>query len=45
MYYSVRHYKEETQLVGLFFTKGIVEELVVKIVDKYTYKQLIKIVF
>ena len=45
MYYSVRHYKEETQLVGLFFTKGVVEELVVKIVDKYTYKQLIKIVF
>ena len=45
MYYSVRHYKEETQLVGLFFTKGAVEELVVKIVDKYTYKQLIKIVF
>ena len=45
MYYSVRHYKEKTQLVGLFFTKGVVEELVVKIVDKYTYKQLIKIVF
>ena len=45
MYYSVRHYKEETQLVGLFFTKGVVEELEVKIVDKYTYKQLIKIVF
>ena len=45
MYYSLRYYKEETQLVGLFFTKGVVEELVVKIVDKYTYKQLIKIVF
>ena len=34
MYYSVRYYKEETQLVGLFFTKGVAEELVVKIVDK-----------
>ena len=45
MYYSLRYCKEETQLVGLFFTKGVVEELVVKIVDKYTYKQLIKIVF
>ena len=45
MYYLLRYYKEETQLVGLFFTKGVVEELVVKIVDKYTYKQLIKIVF
>ena len=37
MYYSLRYYKEETQLVGLFFTKGVVE-LVVKILDKYTYK-------
>ena len=27
MYYSLRCYKEETQLVGLFFTKGVVEEL------------------
>ena len=35
MYYSLRYYKEETQLVGLFFTKGVVE-LVVKILDKYT---------
>ena len=35
---------EETQLVGLFFTKGIVE-LVVKIMDKYTYKEFLKIIF
>ena len=35
MYYSLRYYKEETQSVGLFFTKGVVE-LVVKILDKYT---------
>ena len=39
MYYSLRYYKEETQLVGLFFTKGVV----VKIVDKYTYKDFLKI--
>ena len=36
MYYSLRYYKEETQLVGLF-TKGTVE-LVIKILDKYTYR-------
>ena len=42
MYYSLRYYKEETQLVGLFFTKGVVEELVVKIVDKYIYKEFLK---
>ena len=36
MYYSLRYYKEETQLVGVFFTKGVVE-LVAKILDKYTY--------
>ena len=35
MYYSLKYYKEETHLVGLFFTKGAVE-LVVKILDKYT---------
>ena len=29
IYYSLRYYKKETQLVGLFFTKGVVE-LVVK---------------
>ena len=37
MYYSLRYYKEEIQLVRLFFTKGVVE-LVVKILDKYTYR-------
>ena len=42
MYYSQRYYKEETQLVGLFFTKGAVE-LVVKMLDKYTYKEVLKI--
>ena len=33
MYYSLRYYNEEAQLVGLFFTKGVAE-LVVKILDK-----------
>ena len=37
MYCSLRYYKDETQLVRLFFTKGVVE-LVVKILDKYTYR-------
>ena len=37
MYYSLRYYKEETQLVGLFFTKGVVE-LMVKILDEYNYR-------
>ena len=44
MYYSIRYYKEETQLVGLFFMEGVVE-LVVKILDKYTYKEFLKIIF
>ena len=44
MHYSLRYYKEETQLVGLFFTKGVVEELVVKILHKYTYKEFLKII-
>ena len=35
MYYSLRYYEEETQLVGMFFTKGAVER-VVKTLDKYT---------
>ena len=30
--------------MGLFFTKGVVE-LVVKILDKYTYKEFLKIIF
>ena len=37
MYDLLRYYNEETKLVGLFFTKGVVE-LVVKILDKYTYR-------
>ena len=37
MCYSLRYYKEETQLVGLFFTKGVVE-LMVKILDEYAYR-------
>ena len=37
MYYSLRYHKEETQLVGPFFTKGVVE-LVAKILDKYTHR-------
>ena len=32
MYDSLRYYKEEKQLVGLFFTKGIVK-LLIKILD------------
>ena len=36
MYYSLRYYKEETHVMRLF-TKGVVE-LVVKILDKYTYR-------
>ena len=44
MYYSVRYYKKKTQLVELFFIKGILE-LVVKILDKYTYKEFLKIPF
>ena len=44
MYYSLRYYKEETQLVRLFFTKGVVE-IVVKIIDKSTYKEFLKILF
>ena len=44
MYYSLRYYKEETQLVGLFFTKGVLE-FVVKILDKYTNKEFLKILF
>ena len=42
MFYSLRYYKEETKLVGLFFAKGVVE-LVVKILDRYT--EFLKILF
>ena len=44
MYFLLRYYKEETQLAGLFFTKGVLE-FVVKILDKYTYKDFLKIPF
>ena len=44
MYYPLRYYKEETQVVGLFFMKGVVE-VVVKILDKYTCKVFLKILF
>ena len=44
MYYLLRYYKDETQLVVLFFTKGVLES-VVKILDKYTYKEFLKISF
>ena len=36
MYYLLRYYKEETQLVGLFFTSFV--ELVVEILDKYAHR-------
>ena len=42
MYYSVLYNKEETQLVGQLFTKGVVE-LAVKILDKYNPKKFLKI--
>ena len=44
MYILLRYYKEETQLVGLFFTKGLLE-FAVKILDKYIYKEFLKIPF
>ena len=44
MYYSLRYYREETQLVRLFFTKGV-PEFVVKILDKCTCKEFLKIPF
>ena len=44
LYYLLRYYKEETQLVGLLFKKRVLE-FVVKILDKYTHKELLKIYF
>ena len=41
MYFSLRYYQDETQLVGLFFTKGTLE-FVVKILDKYTSNEFLK---
>ena len=37
MFYVLFTKIEETKLVGLFFTKGVLE-FVVKILDTYTYK-------
>ena len=42
MYYSLRYYKEETQLVRLFFTKGVVE-LVVKILQRVSENSFLKL--
>ena len=44
MYFLLKYYKEETRLAGLFFTKGVLE-FVVKILDKYTHKDFLKIPF
>ena len=43
-YYILRHFEKQTQLVGPFFRKGVLE-LVVKILDRYTYKEFLKIPF
>ena len=44
MYYSLRYDRKERQLVGLLFTKCVVW-LVAKILDKYTDKEFLKILF
>ena len=44
MYFLLRYYKEETQPVKLFFTKGV-PEFVVKVLDKYANKDFLKIPF
>ena len=41
MYCLLRYYKEQTQIAGLFFKKGVLE-LVVKFLDKYTSKEFLK---
>ena len=41
MYCLLRYYKEQTQVVGLFFKKGVLE-FVVKILDKYADKEFLK---
>ena len=43
MYFLLRYDKEETQLVGFFFTKGVLE-FVVKVLDNYTYTEFLKII-
>ena len=35
MYYSLRYYKEEKQLVGLFFAKGVVELVIKEFLKKF----------
>ena len=46
MYYVLftKTLQEEAQLLGLFFTKDVLE-FVVKILDKSTYKQFLKTPF
>ena len=44
MHYLLRYHNEQTQLVGLFFKKGVLE-FVVKILDEYTSKEFLKIPF
>ena len=41
MYYLLRYYKDEKQLVELFFTKGVLE-FVVKILDKIHVQKVSK---
>ena len=41
MYYLLRYNKEQTQLLRLFFKKGVLE-FVVKILDKYTNTKFLK---
>ena len=43
MYFLLRYDKEETQLVGLLFTKDVLE-FVVKILNNYTYTEFLKII-
>ena len=44
MHYLLRYYKEQTQLVGLFFKKGVLE-IVAKMLHKYTNKEFLQIPF
>ena len=46
MYYVLllRSCKKQTQLAGLFFKKGVLE-FMVKVLDKYTIKEFLKIAF
>ena len=43
-YYLLRNFEKQTQLVGPFFEKGVLE-LVVKILHRYTHKEFLKIPF